>query len=106
MTAWELKEVTRMAWTQDSSGIYTLIHRVKVAAYHQDVKGVYLKVRLDIMTCDGDEPVQSFQGLGNNVRMHCMKWMEQNGYHISTEHAGYIGYELCRAMADANYVQD
>lgn len=112
MVKWELHKVKRMAWIQDDSGIYTLISCMKVKATHKQYAGVYLQVRLDIMSCGTDcgcgkdEPIMSFQGLGNDVRMHTMKWLLDNCYYISSEHSSYIGYELCRAMSGTDYVQD
>jgi hypothetical protein len=102
---WELQKVNNMACTMDVSGIYTLISRAAADKEWQD-KGVYILVRLDIMRETDDLPLQSFVGLGNDVRKHCIKWIEDNGYEISSEHSSYIGYELCRAMVDEHYVQD
>lgn len=102
---WELQKVKKMAWTQDKSGLYTFIHRASVDKEDTD-RGVYVVVRLDIMREEDDYPLQSFKGVGNDVRMHCIKWMNDNGYVISSQHASYIGYELCRAMKDEHYIQD
>ena len=53
-----------------------------------------------------DQPLVSFQGLENDVRKHTIRWIEDNGYEISTEHASYIGRELFRAAHDFNFIQD
>jgi hypothetical protein len=57
-----------------------------------------------------DEPLQSFVGNGNDVRKAVIKWLWNRPLDqancISSEHASYIGYEIARAMADENYVQD
>lgn len=103
---WKLNEVTDTPCTMDDSGIYTLIHRRKVKAVRKEYPGEYIHIRLDIMRDGDDEPLQSFIGLGNAVRKHTIKWIGENGYRISGEHASYIGYEVCRAMADPNYIQD
>jgi hypothetical protein len=101
---WKLNQVEPTECTLDNSGVYTIISRCSALSGQQ--------IRLDIMSSD-DEPLQSFIGDGNDVRKAVIDWID-NYYlasdpvtgNISTEHASYIGYEIARAMADENYVQD
>lgn len=91
---WELITVNEIDCTMDNSGIYTVINRTP----NNDI-------RLDIMTTD-HEPVQSFAGTANNIRKHVVKWLFDHCIIISSEHSSYIGYELARAQADKDFIQD
>jgi hypothetical protein len=91
---WELIGCGETDWIQDDSGHYVWIRRAFDGG-----------VRLDLMTTD-DEPVMSFIGKAENVRKRTMQWCKAHDIRLSMEHASYIGYELCRAESDTNYVQN
>jgi hypothetical protein len=92
---WQLIECDETEWIQDDSEYYVLIGHLE----HEN------GVRLDIMSIN-DEPGISFWGTAENVRKRAMQWCTAHNIHLSMEHAAYIGYELCRAESDENYVQD
>jgi hypothetical protein len=91
---WEQIQCNETEWIQDDSGHYALITRRNNG-----------DIRLDLMTTD-DQPVMCFIGKAENVRKRSMQWMEAHNIGLSMEHAAYIGYELCRAESDENYVQE
>jgi hypothetical protein len=90
---WELIGCGETEWIQDDSGHYVWINR-----------RISNEVRLDLMTV-ADEPVVSFIGKADNVRKRAMQWCTAHNIRLSMEHAAYIGYELCKAELDENYVQ-
>jgi hypothetical protein len=90
---WELIECGETDWVQDDSGHYVWISRSSSG-----------EVRLDLMATGG-EPVVSFIGKAENVRKRFIQWCTAHDIHLSMEHAAYIGYELCKAESDENYVQ-
>ena len=110
---WKLNKVGNIDCTMDNSGVYTIINRVMETEYGKGA-GVLLKgIRVDIMSTDGDEPLQSFIGKGNDVRKAVISWLNgkfsqaENCFtNISSEHTSYIGYEISRAEADTDYVQN
>ncbi len=112
MKAWELIEAEQIECVLDDSGVYTMIHRKTSDQVHKGYPDSRVFVRVDIMTTGcgnwpkSDQPLVSFQGLENDVRKNVIRWIGENGYTISTEHASYIGRELFRAVHDFNYVQD
>ena len=95
---WTLNNVDAIEWKQDASGLYSVVN------YNVDT----MTVRLDLLTIDGNEPIQSFQGDACNVRKAAMQWLtEQSGFGISIEHAAYMGKELAYAeFMTIDYVQD
>lgn len=112
--AWKLEQVEPIDCIIDDSGVYTVIHRVAKAETHKEYSGERILVRVDVMVDDGDndEPIRSFIGNGNDVRKAVIAFLidefilYDNAGLISAEHASYIGYEIARAEADTNYVQD
>ncbi len=97
--SWKLHEVKNVPSVMDEiTSLYTVIHRT--------INGL---VRVDVMdesTCHSvDKPVISFQGTGDDVRRAVLQWFDSIGRSISADHAGYIGYEIHRAMVDPDYVQ-
>lgn len=114
MKAWELEKVEPIECTLDDSGVYTVINRTVQKETHKQYAGGRLAIRVDVMATDGDKPLRSFVGPGNDVRKRVIAWIvkyfasnDGNGAgFISGEHASYIGYEIARAMSDPEYVQD
>lgn len=108
--AWELEQVKPIDCTLDDSGVYTVIHRVVKAETHKQYAGDRLLIRVDVLDNEGGEPIRSFIGNGNDVRKAVIAFMGDCVYpsprRFSQEHASYIGYEIARAEADENYVQD
>lgn len=107
---WELEQVTeRIECTIDDSGIYTVINRT-VANKDIEYVGQEILIRVDILATDGDTPLRSFVGPGNDVRKRVVSYLsyQRDGmlHAVSHEHASYIGYEIARAIVDENYVQD
>lgn len=103
---WKLNKVGNIDCTMDNSGVYTIINRAVNPIPFGDQH-----IRVDIMSTDGDEPLQSFIGKGNDVRkavLSCLESISETRYGLtlSSEHASYIGYEIARAEADSDYVQD
>ena len=102
--SWELRKVKDVPTVMDkTTGFYTAINRkVNVAAD----RSMTVCVRVDIL--DGwehDTPIISFQGQGDDVRRALLQWFDDTGHCISADHAGYIGYEIHRAMVEPDYVQ-
>ena len=93
---WQLIKVKQTDWIQDDSGYYTLINWIDDNT-----------VRLDVMDKD-NFPVVSFQGTASDVRKDIMRSAAQgNVWHLSFEHASYIGAELARCeLLKTDYVQD
>lgn len=108
---WKLNKVEDIECTMDNSGVYTVINRVMETKYGKGAGTVLLGIRVDILATDGNLPLQSFQGTGNAVRKHVIRWLNEYEYRIipdkwvSIEHASYIGYEIARAEADQHYIQ-
>ena len=118
---WKLIQVGSTDWQADTSGLYTIIHRVETPMVHKGYAGTILQVRLDLMTDDGN-PIVSFIGKAENVRKALMQYLAGQYNHafplkdeeskpkrftgLSMEHAAYIGYELHRALFTPGYVQD
>ena len=102
---WELREVGDIECTLDGSGIYVVIHRVVEKLVHKGIAGEIIRIRADVMT-DGGEPLVSFIGRADNVRKAVVRWLNEQCYFPSLEHASYIGWELHRAETDPNFVQD
>ena len=107
---WALIKVKQTNWIQDNSGYYVLINYIRIrcrtckTACNNCIDG---HVRLDVMDTD-DMTVISFQGSASDVRKHIMQSVDQcNVWHLSFEHAAYIGYELARCeLMQGLYVQD
>lgn len=106
---WELVHVKDMEATMDDSGVYVTIHRVadRTAGINTVRADLWQTVRIS----DGaDIPLVSFDGTANAVRKHLIHFIHDycNGVdkYLSQEHASYIGYELHRAEATENYVQE
>jgi len=96
MKAWQLQNVDNTEYIPDTSGVYVLI-------YWQNKTNT---ARLDIIS-NNHEPIQSFAGTANNVRKHAIRFLSDNGYNVSLEHASYIGLELEKAdNMRIDYVQD
>ena len=111
--AWELEEAEPRECTLDDSGVYTVIHRIAPAETQIQFVDELVPVRVDVMTTD-NKPIRSFVGNGNDVRKAVIAFLtgnkdefasDENGY-VSREHTSYIGYEIARAEADENYIQD
>ena len=102
---WELIEVEPIECTLDDSGIYTVINRKTSDKIHKGYSDSRVFVRCDVMTTN-NLPLVSFQGLEDDVRKNVIRWINENGYKISAEHASYIGRELFRAVHDFYYIQD
>lgn len=101
---WKLIQSVDRECTIDNSGVYTIINRTHFGPANFEKLGV----RCDIMTTDGDKPLVSFIGLPNAVRKDVARWLHEHRAtisSISTEHAGYIGYELMRAYTHPGFVQ-
>ncbi len=102
---WELHKVKDVPTIIDeTTTLYTVIHRNSVTETHKQYTGKRDLVRVDVMDSD-NEPVISFQGTGDDVRRAVLQWWELEGHSITADHAGYIGYEIHRAMVDPDYVQ-
>ena len=97
--AWTLKHVEESECTMDDSGMYVVVNRRNDET-----------VRADLMATGSDRPIRSLEGTANAVRKALIRAIVGEcavaGRFISPEHASYIGYELARAEADADYVQD
>jgi hypothetical protein len=108
---WELEHVTSKEWEQDTSGLYTVIHRVVTPGVHKGIAGERVEIRVDIMSAD-DEPVRSFQSVSpHDLRIAVARFLsayrpEMGISHCSYEHLAYIGAEIQRAYTDENYKQD
>lgn len=108
---WELEQVTeRIECTIDNSGVYTVINRCTGLVGEKIVVDGEVQIRIDVLATDGDTPLRSFVGPGNDVRKRVISYLsyQRDGmlHAVSHEHASYIGYEIARAIADEKYVQD
>lgn len=109
--AWKLNKADDIECLMDDSGVYTIITRIAVRETHKEYAGTRISVRVDIITDHTinetcvDEPLQSFIGIGDNVRKHTIRWIKENNIKISLEHASYIGAECERAMLEPHFVQ-
>jgi len=102
---WKLTEVAYTDWKQDLSGVYVLVNRICQKRTHKEYSGETVVVRVDVMS-DKDIPLHSFVGSAHDVRINVLRWLEDNGYKLSLEHAGYIGSEIERANMDLHYIQE
>lgn len=109
---WELIRPEKQNWTQDESGLYTIINYSENAATMQNTGVRGDGVRVDVMTTK-HEPVISFQGVGQDVRIALMRWLSDNIKNnneivsVSLEHAAYIGSEIAKAeLLKEKYIQD
>ena len=98
---WQLNRIDSLNWIKDNSGLYCLIV--------WDVKTE--TVRIDFLS-DDHEPIISFAGQSDNVRIAVGRWIDsrisqKTSDKVSAEHIAYIGSEL--QLADVmriDYVQD
>ena len=102
---WALTEVAYTEWTQDQSGVYVIVNRICQKMTHKEYIGQTVSIRVDVMS-DKDIPLHSFVGPAHDVRINVLRWLEDNGYKLSLEHAGYIGSEIERANMDLHYIQE
>jgi hypothetical protein len=108
---WELEHVTPKEWEQDTSGLYTVVHRIAILGVHKGIAGERIEIRVDIMSSD-DEPIRSFQSMNPHdlriaVARFLSEWRPETSIaHCSYEHLAYIGAEIQRAYMDENYKQD
>ena len=106
--SWELITVEPTEYRPDDSGLYVLVHRQTQTEAHKDRSGQRITVRVDVMNAD-DEPIISFQGIGEDVRKHLTRWIaldyRHNPRRFSLEHAAYIGAEIQRAELDPMFIQ-
>ncbi len=121
---WKLETVEPRECTLDDSGVYTVIYRVIKTENHKEYEGTRVCIRVDVLQQrevpgapddSMDEPIRSFVGNGNDVRKAVIEFLQHyqtvetmtpDNKFISLEHASYIGYEIARAEADENYIQD
>lgn len=107
---WELKEVTPKECMMDDSGLYCVVNRVVKTVVHKEHSGEIVAVRVDIMDTEAQEPLMSFVGNANDVRKHVIDYLMHQHvdtkFPITREHASYIGYEIARAAAEPDFIQD
>lgn len=106
-STWELVKVTdEIKSLMRPCDIYTIINRRIKSEWHKHYHADLVTVRVDIMDRFTDNPLISFESIRPpDLRKAVMQWIDKEGYILDADHAGYIGYEIQRAFAQAHYVQ-